>query len=297
VNPIKVLYMVGSARSGSSLLARMLGEIDGFFAAAEMRLLWHGLDQRVCGCGRAVGECPVWSSAIAEAEARAGPLGEHQVISLQSEATRARHVKRILRVAGEETAGVYRDVLAGMYAGAARASGARVIVDSSKASAEAALLLSIPDLEPYLVQVVRDPRAVAYSWMRVARGERAAVRRRSTAGSAVRWLVNNRMAGKLRRRYGSDRSALVRYEDLVENPEGVLRSIVSMLGENSISRPEADESHMVGGNPLRFRAASPELAPDFEWKRRLSPAAATLVTVITSPLLGRYGYPVLGYRE
>ena len=46
-----VLYIAGTGRSGSTVLANILGEVDGVFAAGEVRYLWQrGLKEgRLCG--------------------------------------------------------------------------------------------------------------------------------------------------------------------------------------------------------------------------------------------------------
>ena len=65
---IKVLYISGSGRSGSTLLSRLLGEIDGFINAGEAaRYLFARYQPRdlPCGCGKAVQDCPFWKEIIA----------------------------------------------------------------------------------------------------------------------------------------------------------------------------------------------------------------------------------------
>ena len=61
--PTVVLYIAGTGRSGSTLLASILGEVEGVFAAGEVRYLWQrGLaERRLCGCGVPVRDCPVWT--------------------------------------------------------------------------------------------------------------------------------------------------------------------------------------------------------------------------------------------
>ena len=63
---MRVLFLAGSGRSGSTLVTTALGQVDGFFAAGELRYLWQrGLvDNRPCGCGRPFRECPVWTAIL-----------------------------------------------------------------------------------------------------------------------------------------------------------------------------------------------------------------------------------------
>jgi hypothetical protein len=65
----KVLFIMGMTRSGSTVLDNVLGEVDGFFSAGEVRLIWKRgiLESRSCGCGSPVLECPVWREVVAAA--------------------------------------------------------------------------------------------------------------------------------------------------------------------------------------------------------------------------------------
>ncbi len=59
---VKVLYIAGYERSGSTLLHNVLGQLDGFFAAGELAKIWDRslIENRRCGCGAPFRECEVW---------------------------------------------------------------------------------------------------------------------------------------------------------------------------------------------------------------------------------------------
>ena len=50
--PVKVLFVGGFGRSGSTLLDNVLGQVDGFASCGEISYLWdRGLEQdRLCSC-------------------------------------------------------------------------------------------------------------------------------------------------------------------------------------------------------------------------------------------------------
>ena len=52
-NRVKVLYIAGPGRSGSTVLGNVLGEIEGFFHGGELNFIWeHNLiENRLCSCG------------------------------------------------------------------------------------------------------------------------------------------------------------------------------------------------------------------------------------------------------
>ena len=70
---MRIVYVLGLNRSGSTVFERTLGSIDGVFAAGELHNLFlpPGLD-RTCGCGESLTRCEVWSKVVAEVEHGAG---------------------------------------------------------------------------------------------------------------------------------------------------------------------------------------------------------------------------------
>ncbi|MBA3432215.1 MAG: hypothetical protein H0U16_12145, partial [Actinobacteria bacterium] len=51
--PLKVLFIMGWTRSGSTILDNLLGEVEGFFSTGELHYLWRRglLEGRLCSCG------------------------------------------------------------------------------------------------------------------------------------------------------------------------------------------------------------------------------------------------------
>ena len=66
---VKVLYLAGPTRSGSTILSNILGEIDGFFNAGQIFELWDkGLAENgLCGCGQQLTTCEIWSTVFKKA--------------------------------------------------------------------------------------------------------------------------------------------------------------------------------------------------------------------------------------
>ena len=61
---MKVLYIAGVGRSGSTLLERMLGAVPGSVNTGELNAIFSRVasqDQR-CGCGEPFSACAFWAS-------------------------------------------------------------------------------------------------------------------------------------------------------------------------------------------------------------------------------------------
>ena len=113
--------------------------------------------------------------------------------------------------------------------------------------------------------------------------------------SASRWNSLQMLAQKLQRT--SKKYTLLRYEDLVSTPKGSLSKLFDDLG---IERPPLDfldglhanlkTSHTVSGNPIRFTNKEIKIKPDMQWQQAMANYQKWLVTLITLPLLLKYGY-------
>ncbi|MEV4122269.1 sulfotransferase [Micromonospora sp. NPDC049645] len=301
---VRVLYLAGSGRSGSTLVTTVLGQLPGFFAAGELRYLWRRgiLENRPCGCGSPLADCPLWARVRADLT-DADPAG---IAARLAERLRLRRLPALLRrqFRGRPPVPSHPDDnhLARLYASIATHTLPQggVIVDSSKLPPYGALVGSLPDIDLYVLHVVRDPRATAYSWRRRRRLDGRAddqlMSRPPVGKAALLWLVWNTATGRL---WGGrdDRYLRVRYEDFVVDPAGVTARIARFVGADTDELPfptphtaRLTPTHSVAGNPARHRTGLVEVVADTEWLTGLSTRAYAVVTGLTWPLLSRFGY-------
>jgi hypothetical protein len=311
-DPVRVLYVAGAGRSGSTVLANLLGEVPGFVSVGEVRFLWErGLvEGRLCGCGVPVPECPFWTRVLAEAFGEGG-VDPREMMRLEKLGTRARHVPAMLRARSGAAArahlarmGPYGERLARLYRAIRSVSDARVVVDSSKLPGYGFVLGLLPAIDLRVVHLVRDPRATAFSWLRLKeqpdRGAPGVMRRKGPSTAAALWTAGNGAADAL---WSGRRAALrLRYEDFTASPGPAVDRVLELAGEPGAPSPLVGERtvelgvhHTVAGNPDRLRTGRVELRADREWRGRMRGRDRALVTALTWPLLLRYGY--LGERR
>ena len=289
---LKVLFVIGSGRSGSTILDNLLGEIDGVFSGGEIHNLWtKPMEQlRPCGCGRPVDGCPVWSDVAGELNAA---WGNERLLDLNREVLDVRRAASLLKGKGDEATEAYAGAAADLYRTLRAVTGARVVVDSTKRPALAALALRVAGIHPYVLHLIRDPRAVAYSWRRST-----GLRTHGSIHTTSRWVALNVAAGRVERAYGSA-GMRMRYEDFVKEPRRGLEEILSLLDEVTDRVPIEGErtallgpNHAVAGNPSRFRTGSVSLKEDDEWRTSIGSRDRVLTTGLSLPLLMRYGYRI-----
>jgi hypothetical protein len=314
---IKVLYIGGYSRSGSTLLLRVMAEAHGVVAVGELVNIWSRAFEgnQLCGCGQPFRRCPFWSEVshaafgITSDEVPAKDLGR-----LQREVHEYPGYLKLwlptLRTASYQRAlDEYSGIIGSLYRAIAEVSGSRLIIDSSKLPQFARMLSEVPSIELHLVHLVRDSRGTAFSWRRPkVRTEihwsRQEMKRYSVVRSAAEWDAYNILLSLDRNRPQS--YALLRYEDLVRAPGKTLAILAENAGEHAIASElclTRDEvalniSHTVSGNPSRFISGITQITSDEEWQNSMPPAERLITTAMTAPLLYRYGYPIgTGHRS
>jgi len=303
----KVLYISSVGRSGTTLMSLVLGQLPGFCDVGELWALWRpAFATGTCGCGLFVRDCPFWlavaKSALGQDYEHDGPeLGRLHKRRLGT--TRAANVW--LHVRGLHRLDDYDHYARGLeahYRAIADQSGARVIVDCSDMPADGILASSLDSVELFVLHMVRDPRGVAYSWgkdINLTGNEGARGDVHGPGNAALRWSLNNLYTNRLLAPLVPGRSRVLRYEDFVTDPRGVLSDLLAWLGEEPTELPLVadgravvlESTHSVFGNRLRFHRGTVPLRLDLEWQERMPARDRHVVTAVAAPYLRRYRYP------
>jgi hypothetical protein len=305
--PVDVVYIAGMGRSGSTVLSQLLGTTAGACSIGEFRTIWERgfVGDHLCGCGATFHTCPFWQDVVKAAFGGYDGVDPQRAMALERLATRwraipglrwrplaPRQIDAAIREAGDLRLRLLRAV--------AQVSGARFVIDSSKGPVFGALLGATPGLRVTAVQVVRDSRAVAFSWTRRKRTYREANKEQympvfPPRRTAHVWNASN-LTGELVLR--GPRYVLLHYEDFARDPQAAMDRIRRAAGFEAaplIPGPEPgtfDQGvhHSVAGNPMRFGGNTISVRVDDEWKRAMAPGDRDEMTRRTGPLLLRYGY-------
>lgn len=312
---VTILYIGGSGRSGSTILAQVAGQVPGFVNVGELWHIWdRGLQQNeLCGCGQPFYSCEFWSAVGVAAFGGWENVDADRMVALRPILRRLRYIPHyaLFSETGICTPKMYQllreseDVHERLYRAIRDVSDAKVIVDSSKYLPYAFLLSVLPFADLRVVHLIRDSRAVAYSWSRIkvrpeVVGQRDELSRLSPVGVCRSWSSQNGLYGLLSR---SVRFSPLHYEDFVRDPDFYINKILSGLGFEEAGslrlvhggKVSLAADHTVSGNPRRFQSGMVELRPDEEWKVNMKGMDKTIVTMLTAGLLLKYGY--LGGRK
>lgn len=308
---VRVIYLGGLGRSGSTLVERLLAELPGVAALGEVVHLWQrGIaENERCGCGASFSDCEFWVQVGKAAFGGWDQVSVPTFASLRAATDRTRFIPRLagpgLPARARQALAEYTDYYVRLYAAAADVSGAAALVDSSKHASLAFCLATRPEVDLRVIHLVRDSRAVAYSWTTTVQRPDASGESYMTTYPPVRaagqWNAENGALQLLARR--GTPVLRVRYEDLVAAPEQAIRRLASFAGlqpdesafgfidtEGSERRALLHEAHTASGNPMRFATGTVTIRSDERWRTAMPGSRRRAVTAMTLPLLGHYGY-------
>jgi hypothetical protein len=288
----QVVLIAGSGRSGSTLLEQMLTENSRSISVGELKYLWSRglLRNELCSCGKPALECEFWTQVTRPFIDENRSIEGIEELRLQVERHRHFFLYRILRLPSAKYAAArkeYLGILETLYSSIYDASSGAMIIDSSKDPAHIELASAIFS-RPQILHLIRDSRAVVYSWQTPKRRSEVYwkeeyIPKISVLRSISDWMFINlsiMVFFSRRREYRR-----VRYEDLF--CQGSQKEIVNSFVRSS---PGGGVSHSISGNPQRFEKIQRPKVLDERWKSGMPYTAQIMTSVLTAPLLLLYGY-------
>lgn len=301
--PIRVVYIAGDGRSGSTLLDRLIGAYSGVFSCGELGNLLPSTiaSDQLCACGARARDCGFWRSVLTRWSEAVPDFTEREYRGLQRRYERLRTLLRPFS-ARELTQdnprfARYAEYTLALFRVIAEASGAEVIVDSSKSPARALALSRMPGLEVNMLHLVRDVRGVAYSLRKLNNAAQAGkgnkIPRRSNLRFAGTWAVVNFFCERVMPKIPGP-NLFARYEDYTKDPDGMLTAVATLIGRDRIAYAAgADylltQGHQVAGNDARMRPVQ-QILTDETWRKQFGFAMRKGLYILVLPMMLHYRY-------
>lgn len=287
---MKVVYIAGYARIGSTLLDSALGSHPDIFSAGELTHLFdRAKKNKPCACGQPVTRCEVWGPVLEDLD-----VESNHAARLTRRCEDAAHGT----FASRSTKSEYEDLWSNVISAVGRHTGRPILVDASKSmqfvARRASLLQRLAPDSFALIHLTRDPRASMWS-VRKGGNKLAASRRFKSLSawrSAATWAAANIVAEQSTRIHPSIQ---IRYEDLVRDPHRVLQSVAPLLSvslddlaDQLVTGQSLPVGHGLAGNRIR-ESRGIALSPDTDWEQSASKSVRA-VAALTTPVARRYGY-------
>src|SRR5262245_41825225 len=167
---------------------------------------------------------------------------------------------------------------AALFRAIATVSGKRLVVDSSKSAERLSLLMNNPAVDVFPIFLIRDPKGQICSSQRKSESLIRLIENYVRTNREIHELVKNQP------------HAVVRYEQLVREPEQVLGALMAELGlafDASQLEWSSQTRHNVGGNGMR-RSSSSELKLDEKWRDHFN--LLQKIAIDAATFLARYPF-------
>jgi hypothetical protein len=298
---IKLIYVVGEARSGSTILGLILGNHEKVQNVGE---LWTFLEKetalktrrtRTCSCRMSIDECHFWVGVKRRFLDYTGEETLNRSAYIQRKNERYGEIwKEPLGLNSSELRERYYRRACFLFRAIEDISRKEWILDTSKGIKRAFLMNSCPDVDAHYIHLIKDPRGILYSAQKSYSKHLRRLRERgvplhkriltyfnprakvlSPPLFLIRWIIKNLITGRLK--YGTRNYCKINYEDLVSNPDAVLGKLERFLdldlkdiAENLKQGKVFNSGHMISGNHRVYLDRPIKLFPDFKWKRELN---------------------------
>lgn len=302
--PMRVVYVVGSSHSGSTLLALLSDEHPQIASVGETaiktRIRREGrAGRQPCSCGTALAQCDFWQRIFQRVSAEGIRLDAHdwsneyryanpwadRVLTRETSYVTLRQARRwLMRHVPPCRARTSRvdQVNVALVRAVLAETGAAVFLDATKLLTRLTYLLDIPELDVKIVRLTRDVRAIAASAKR---------RGHSSVGAARTWYRDQVSIERVLERLPHDRTQLVRYEDLCAQPRETLSRLWEFCGVDPFDAPTVvrSQDHHIIGNRMRT-ASSITIRLDESWKARLNRREQQRIMRVGGAMNEQFGY-------
>src|SRR6056297_1250552 len=280
---IKVIYIVGIGRSGSTLLERIIGGVDKVWPLGEIRSLKDYIEKRNSSRfsqkkfldedGKPVEESFFWSPIYKEIKEKKLKLfDKHHKFGVK---------KFFKTIKQKKYSGDEEKVLRLVMERAQEVEGGDVdyLLDASKIISRLTLLSKQKNIELYVIHLVRDGRGVINSFAK--NGE-------SWIKILIRWIINNLFINFfIKPRIEKEKFIQLSYELFSQDPKKYLEEINRKFGldidlDNYLAKANQKKTYCISGNKMRSQDIS-EIKADQAWKKNLSFFKKMFLTILIYP--------------
>ena len=258
---MKLIYISGAGRSGSTLLERVLSSAPGVFGLGEFHCLWRmDIRELMCACGHRLRDCGFWSRVIPEARIDAD--WTRMMRDLEWSVVRHRLIARngfdLRRIAAIPEIAEFVERQMAVLSVVAKISDCDVLINSSKAVPRAWTLAAHAD--PTIIHLRRACKDFFASVItpKYDPGLGKLMPTPSFPYLAMSWFKAEQSNKLLARRTPVSR---LNYEAFASAPQAYLTATlgpvfpnliqtIAWADETSVDPPA--EYHSIGGNPDRY---------------------------------------------
>jgi len=262
-----VVYLLGPGRSGTTVLATILGNHKDIYSLGEMHQFYdHIRDNLNCSCGAELSDCEFWGKILDTM-----PWVKKNAVNIQALSDELEYhssiPRHLLHLHNKEKIESYNSFQTQIFNSCTKQTNSKILLDSAKYIGRWHSLKKNRSIQLKGIYLVRDVRGVIYSFKKKVQTSR-------TPLSAMVYYVLVNMLAQLITMF--DKNVIkIKYEDLFLETETAIVRICEHLGVDSLELIEKikenkdfEIGHIIGGNRLRNNRTI-KLHFDEKWKSNM----------------------------
>jgi Sulfotransferase family len=269
-----VVYVMGSGRSGSTILGIALGNCADFFYAGELdNWLTRSGVPALGGTERT----QFWNTVREHVDGAEELFGSesHRYFERSAAVFRIHRWRARRRLRPR-----YRETTEQLYRAIASTAGASYVLDTAHFPLRARELQHLQGIDLYLIFLVREPHSVVASFNGDINARDAGRRRMRTFSTNANLSLTYLLSVLVFLRQRGDRRMFLRHEDFLANPEGALREMLDRL-DSSAAVP--DLASLSTGLPLRANRLIKSAVVALEARPRRAAGGSRMTTLLQLP--------------
>lgn len=275
-----VIYLMGAGRSGTTILASLLGANKNILTIGEMhQFLEHIVDTKPCSCGKLLNECEFWSKIVqdyyTENNSDLRNL-DNYLVDVE------RHLK--IPISFFKKNNKHIKFQEDFYKKISVLNPSKYYLDSAKFISRVLQLRKSESLNVKIIYLVRDVRGVINSFSKNVQTQKHPI------STILYYTMVNTMAQIVKWRYPKD-VLKIKYEDFVENSIDTLSNIEKFIAtdltdvkEVIIKEKFIEIPHIIGGNRLKIKEKI-KIRKDLAWKTNINRFKQIIYYILTLPLM------------
>lgn len=253
---MKLIYIAGDGRSGSTLLDAILSNIDNSISVGECHRFWIRFYEKetLCGCSQKIEECELWKEVNKRLKEEFSEYNPSEFKRQVEEIQYFKNFKKIPEIINSEEWKPFCQIVISFYKLISEITEKRVIIDSSKSISWAYLLQNLNFCDLRIIHLERNLTAVANSWKKTVLlpeyyDKEVFMPKKSNYLILKSWLKIKVLGKKLNT---GGNYIFLSYEELCKNQELWLTRLEDFIGEKfDFTNLKIVFNHAIGGNPMR----------------------------------------------
>lgn len=279
-NRVNIIYLMGAGRSGTTILASLLGASKDILTIGEMhQFLEHIVYDKNCSCGKSLEKCEFWTTIVSdyyEKDISELKKMDDYMVAIES------HSKIPLSFfkSNDEHVKFHED----FYARITKLKPSKYYLDSAKFISRVLQLRKSDKLNVKIIYLVRDVRGVINSFAKNVQTQKNPI------STIIYYTMINTAAQIVKWTYPKEILKL-KYEDFIENSTDTLDKIERFINTDLTDvkyvithEKYIDMPHIIGGNRLKSKSKI-KLRKDLAWKTNISRRKQVLYYFLTLPLM------------